>query len=41
MKRILKAVVETVGVLSLIGMVFVAIITTRTDYAQYRIGGRR
>lgn len=41
MKRILKAAVETVGILSLIGMVLVAIITTRTDYAQYRIGGGR
>lgn len=40
MKRILKAAVETVGILSLIGMVFIAIITTQADYAQYRIGGR-
>ncbi|MDY6280485.1 MAG: hypothetical protein SPL63_10245 [Roseburia faecis] len=40
MKKMLRVAVETVGVLSLIGMVFIAIITTRSDYAQYRIGGK-
>lgn len=40
MKRALRATVEIIGVLSLIGMVLIAVITTRTDYAQYRIGGR-
>ena len=40
MKRVLRAAVEIVGVMSLIGMVLIAIITTRNDYAQYRIGGR-
>ena len=41
MKRMLRAAVETAGVLSLIGMVLIAIITTRSDYGQYRIGGER
>lgn len=40
MKKIVRAMINVVGVLSLIGMVLIAIITTRSDYAQYRIGGR-
>lgn len=40
MKKIVRAMINVVGVLSLIGMVLIAIITTRNDYAQYRIGGR-
>lgn len=38
--KIMRKIAEIVGLLSLIGMVLIAIITTRTDYAQYRIGGR-
>lgn len=41
MKRMLRAAVETAGVLSLIGMVLLAILMTRNNYSQYRIGGRR
>lgn len=40
MKKIVRAMINVVGVLSLIGMVLIAIITARSDYAQYRIGGR-
>ena len=40
MKRMLRAAVETAGVLSLIGMVLLAILMTRNNYSQYRIGGR-
>lgn len=38
--KAVKKLVDVVGALSLIGMVLIAIITTRSDYAQYRIGGR-
>lgn len=38
--KIMRKIAEIVGLMSLIGMVLIAIITTRTDYAQYRIGGR-
>jgi hypothetical protein len=38
--KAVKKLVDVVGALSLIGMVLIAVITTRTDYAQYRIGGR-
>lgn len=41
MKRALRAVVDIVGVLSLIGMVLLAILMTRNNYSQFRIGGRR
>ena len=41
MKRALRAVVDIVGVMSLIGMVLIAILMTRNNYSQYRIGGRR
>ena len=41
MKRALRATVEIIGVLSLIGMVLIAILMTRNNYGQYRIGGRR
>jgi len=41
MKRMLRAAVETVGVMSLIGMVLIAILMTRNNYSQYRIGGER
>lgn len=40
MKRALRAVVDIVGVMSLIGMVLIAILMTRNNYSQYRIGGR-
>ena len=40
MKRMLRAAVETAGVLSLIGMVLLAILMTRNNYSQFRIGGR-
>ena len=40
MKRVLRAAVEIVGVMSLIGMVLLAILMTRNNYSQYRIGGR-
>lgn len=39
--KAVKKLVDVVGVLSLIGMVLIAIITTRSDYGQYRIGGER
>lgn len=39
MKRAVRAMIDAAGVLSLIGMVLIAIITTRTGYGQYRIGG--
>lgn len=38
--KAVKKLVDVAGALSLIGMVLIAVITTRTDYAQYRIGGR-
>lgn len=41
MKRALRATVEIIGVLSLIGMVLIAILMTRNNYSQFRIGGRR
>ena len=41
MKRAIRAMIDAAGVLSLIGMVLLAIIATRTDYGQYRIGGER
>jgi len=40
MKRALRATVEIIGVLSLIGMVLIAILMTRNNYSQFRIGGR-
>ena len=40
MKRALRAVVDIVGVMSLIGMVLLAILMTRNNYSQFRIGGR-
>lgn len=39
MRKVARAVIDIVGALSLIGMVLIAIIMTRSDYAQYRIGG--
>lgn len=39
--KIMRKIAEIVGLMSLIGMVLIAIITTRSDYAQYRIGGGR
>ena len=41
MRKVARAVIDIVGALSLIGMVVLAIIATRTDYGQYRIGGER
>lgn len=40
MKKIVRAMINVVGVLSLIGMVLLAILMTRNNYSQYRIGGR-
>lgn len=40
MKRALRATVEIIGVMSLIGMVLLAILMTRNNYSQFRIGGR-
>lgn len=37
----MRKLIDVVGVISLIGMVVLAIIATRTDYEQYRIGGDR
>ncbi len=38
--KAVKKLVDVVGVLSLIGMVLLAILMTRNNYSQYRIGGR-
>lgn len=40
MKKIVRAMINVVGVLSLIGMVLLAILMSRNNYSQYRIGGR-
>lgn len=40
MKRAIRAMIDAAGVLSLIGMVLLAILMTRNNYNQYRIGGR-
>ena len=40
MRKVARAVIDIVGVLSLIGMVLLAVIATQTGYGQYRIGGR-
>ena len=40
MRKVARAVVDIVGVLSLIGMVLLAVIATQTGYGQYRIGDR-
>lgn len=40
MRKVARAVIDIVGVLSLIGMVLLAILMTRNNYSQYRIGGR-
>ena len=40
MRKVVRAVIDIVGVLSLIGMVLLAVIATQTGYGQYRIGGR-
>ena len=41
MRKVARAVFAIVGALSLIGMVVLAVIATRTGYGQYRIGGER
>ena len=38
--KIMRKIAEIVGLLSLIGMVLIAILMTRNNYSQYRIGGR-
>lgn len=38
--RAIKKITDIVGALSLIGMVLLAILMTRNNYSQYRIGGR-
>lgn len=40
MKKAIRAMIDVAGALSLIGMVLLAVIATRTGYGQYRIGGR-
>lgn len=40
MKKAIRAMIDAAGVLSLIGMVLLAILATRNDYGQCRIGGR-
>ena len=40
MRKVARAVVDIVGAVSLIGMVLLAVIATRTGYGQYRIGDR-
>ena len=37
----MRKLIDVVGVISLIGMVVLAVIVTRTGYGQYRIGGDR
>ena len=39
--KIMRKIAEIVGLMSLIGMVLLAILMTRNNYSQYRIGGRR
>jgi len=41
MRKVARAVIDIVGALSLIGIVLLAVIATRTGYGQYRIGGER
>lgn len=36
----MRKLIDVVGVISLIGMVVLAILATRNDYGQYRIGER-
>ena len=38
--KIMRKIAEIVGLMSLIGMVLIAILMTRNNYSQYRIGGR-
>ena len=40
MRKVARAVVDIVGAVSLLGMVLLAVIATRTGYGQYRIGDR-
>ena len=40
MRKVARAVIDIVGALSLIGMVVLAVIATRTGYGLYRIGDR-
>lgn len=37
----MRKLIDVVGVISLIGMVLLAVLATRNDYGQYRIGGGR
>lgn len=39
--KIMRKIAEIVGLMSLIGMVLLAILMTRNNYSQFRIGGRR
>lgn len=41
MRKVARTVIDIVGAVSMVGMVLLAIIATRTDYGQYRIGGDR
>ena len=38
--KIMRKIAEIVGLMSLIGMVLLAILMTRNNYSQFRIGGR-
>ena len=41
MRKVARAVIDIAGAVSLLGMVLLAVIATRTGYGQYRIGGER
>ena len=40
MRKAARMLVDIAGAVSLLGMVLLAVIATRTGYGQYRIGGR-
>lgn len=40
MRRAARTLLDIAGAVSLLGMVLLAIMATRTGYGQYRIGGR-
>ena len=41
MRKAARTLVDIVGAVSLLGMVLLAVLVTRNDYGQYRIGGSR
>jgi len=40
-RKAARMLVDIAGAVSLLGMVLLAVIVTRTGYGQYRIGGER